>query len=164
MLWQQRIDKKRDSEIWRAMKAIGSGCTTRGEYIDRLLAGRPEDRYDPRAETVKLMTLHAAKGLEFPVVFMVGCEEHLLPLDLSGNQSDIPEERRLFYVGASRARERLYLTSASRRVLRGRTYRSRQSRFVQDIQERLKDHDRTVSGGRRSARVESPQLSLFTEQ
>lgn len=91
------------------------------------------DAYDPRADRVTLMTFHAAKGLEFPVVFMAGCEESLLPYMREGEPPDIEEERRLFYVGMTRAREKLILTYARTRFLFGRRMENSPSRFVGEI-------------------------------
>lgn len=87
--------------------------------------------YDERAEAVALMTLHSAKGLEFPVVFLAGAEEGLLPCTL-WRDVDVEEERRLFYVGLTRAKERLVLTSAASRPWCGPSPRL-ESRFVGEI-------------------------------
>lgn len=87
--------------------------------------------YDERADAVPLMTLHAAKGLEFPVVFLAGAEEGLLPCSL-WRHVDIGEERRLFYVGITRAKERLLLTSSASRPWAGPSPRQ-QSRFIAEI-------------------------------
>lgn len=114
--------------------------------------------YDERAEAVALMTIHAAKGLEFPVVFLAGAEEGLLPCTLMG-EADIEEERRLFYVGLTRAKERLLLTSAAVRPWAGAGPR-RLSRFVGEIPERLV----TKAGeGERKGKVkkDAGQLELF---
>ncbi|NHD15676.1 MULTISPECIES: UvrD-helicase domain-containing protein [unclassified Actinopolyspora] len=81
-----------------------------------VLLGAEVDALDPRADAVSLLTLHAAKGLEYPVVFLVGCEDGLLPLRWPGEQrEDDAEERRLFFVGVTRAQRRLYVTRAARR-------------------------------------------------
>ncbi|WP_017974855.1 UvrD-helicase domain-containing protein [Actinopolyspora halophila] len=81
-----------------------------------VLLGAEVDTLDPRADAVSLLTLHAAKGLEYPVVFLVGCEDGLLPLRWPGEQrEDDAEERRLFFVGMTRAQRRLYVTRAARR-------------------------------------------------
>ena len=83
---------------------------------------------------VRLMTLHSAKGLEFPVVFVAGLEENLFPhIRSSGEHEDIEEERRLFYVGMTRARERLILTRARERRLFGENVTAQPSRFLQEI-------------------------------
>ncbi|MFR9729836.1 UvrD-helicase domain-containing protein [Saccharopolyspora sp. MS10] len=87
-----------------------------------VLLGAEVDALDPRAEAVSLLTLHAAKGLEFPVVFLVGCEHGLLPLTWPGTEptaEQLAEERRLFFVGATRAQDHLWLTHAARRTRHG---------------------------------------------
>ncbi|MCO5987272.1 UvrD-helicase domain-containing protein [Actinoallomurus spadix] len=82
-------------------------------FLGELALGAEVDAYDPRADRIALLTLHAAKGLEFPVVFVIGCEDGLLPLRLP--DSDEAEERRLFFVGMTRAQTHLYLSSTRRR-------------------------------------------------
>src|SRR5262249_1283284 len=78
------------------------------------------DTWDPRADRISLLTLHAAKGLEFPVVFIVGCEDGLLPLrPWHGAEVDYAEERRLLFVGMTRATTRLVLLTAAERSIRG---------------------------------------------
>ncbi len=101
------------------------------------------DNYNTEAESTVMMTLHSAKGLEFPVVFIVGMEEGLFP----GNQvmydpSEIEEERRLCYVGITRAKEKLYITNARSRMLFGNTSFTRPSRFLSEIPEELTDFER----------------------
>jgi len=92
------------------------------------------DQLNPQANAVTLMTLHSAKGLEFPVVFLVGLEEGLFPHQRSLNsQSEMEEERRLCYVGMTRARQRLYLTHTWRRTLYGRMEVSTPSRFLREL-------------------------------
>ncbi len=98
------------------------------------------DNYNADAESVVMMTLHSAKGLEFPVVFIVGVEEGLFP----GNQvmydpTEIEEERRLCYVGITRAKQKLYITNAHSRMIYGNTNITRPSRFILEIPEELTD-------------------------
>lgn len=96
------------------------------------------DALDTAADAVTLMTLHSAKGLEYPVVFMPGLEEGLFPTYravTSGEEDDIEEERRLMYVGITRARDRLYLSYATSRTLFGRTNPTQPSRFVGELPE-----------------------------
>jgi DNA helicase-2/ATP-dependent DNA helicase PcrA len=129
------------------------------------LARSPERRagrdasLDARADRISLLTLHAAKGLEFPVVFVVGCEDGLLPLRFApGDDVDLDEERRLFYVGMTRARQRLLLTHARTRRRRGRAEPASPSPFLRDIEERLLERQRAApaAGGQRAR-----QLTLF---
>lgn len=96
------------------------------------------DHLEEDASQVTLMTLHAAKGLEFPVVFLIGLEEGVFPLSRAlMEESELEEERRLAYVGITRAEEALYLTNAFSRTLYGRTQYNRPSRFVEEIDQEL---------------------------
>jgi DNA helicase-2/ATP-dependent DNA helicase PcrA len=116
------------------------------------------DTLDPRADRVSLLTLHAAKGLEFPVVFIVGCEEGLLPLAFGDEETaDVDEERRLFFVGLTRAQQTLVLTHARARICRGRRTERHPSPFLRDLADELLERSAGGSGGgRRKA-----QLDLF---
>ena len=105
-------------------------------FFAELALGAEVDTLDPRADRVSLLTLHAAKGLEFPVVFLAGCEDGLLPLRWGGagaQADDIAEERRLFFVGMTRARSRLILCSARRRLRHGTVAETAPSPFLQAI-------------------------------
>ena len=120
------------------------------------------DIYDPRADRVALMTLHAAKGLEFPVVFIVGCEEGILPWTAGGKEVDVEEERRLFYVGMTRAQRKLVLTHARKRFLFGKEMHNSRSHFVDDIEQALLEA-RKMQGTKkkRKKKDDFEQLSLF---
>jgi superfamily I DNA/RNA helicase len=119
------------------------------------------DTYVPRVEKVSLMTMHAAKGLEFPIVFIAGCEENLIPYRRSDHeQADIEEERRLFYVAMTRAMERLYLTRAKKRRIYGKTHDRELSSFVTDIEQKLKK-DETPLFKKRKTENHQVQLKLF---
>ena len=92
------------------------------------------DALDPEASYVTLMTLHGAKGLEFPVVFLTGLEEGVFPHTRAlSDTGELEEERRLAYVGVTRAMDRLYLTHAQRRMIYGNTYSYPKSRFLEEI-------------------------------
>ena len=96
------------------------------------------DRSDLTEDKITLMTLHGAKGLEFPVVFLVGLSDGLFPSALSlGDDEEIEEERRLCYVGITRAEEELYLSSAKNRMVNGQTQYFKISRFFEDIPDEL---------------------------
>ena len=96
------------------------------------------DNYDADADTCVMMTLHSAKGLEFPVVFITGMEDGLLPSNASiSNPEEINEERRLAYVGITRAKEKLYLTKTKYRMLFGSTTYNKDSRFLGEIPSEL---------------------------
>ncbi len=115
-------------------------------------------QYQP--ECVNCMTLHAAKGLEFSVVFIIGCEEGLLPLNIQGLISSPGEDRRLFYVGMTRAKERLYMVRAKKRLLFGQSYQNAATPFLADIEEKLKNYESLENKTRRVIKEER-QLSLF---
>jgi DNA helicase-2/ATP-dependent DNA helicase PcrA len=132
-----------------------------GQFLEALALQKETDLYDPRADRVALLTLHAAKGLEFPVVFIAGCEEGLLPYRHGSEEADVEEERRLFYVGMTRAQQKLILTHAQSRFLFGQQQSNPPSRFLEDIEQALKAVEQTR---RRKAGQEPPkpnQLRLF---
>ncbi len=113
----------------------GLGIT---DFLDNAALYSDTDEYDENA-SVLLMTLHNAKGLEFPVVFIIGCEEGLLPHSLSVEPDDLEEERRLAYVGLTRAQKKIYLTFSKRkRFNRGDVYEnSKPSRFLAELPQNL---------------------------
>ncbi|WP_347981442.1 DNA helicase PcrA [Lactococcus petauri] len=99
------------------------------------------DEYEEASDAVTMMTLHAAKGLEFPVVFLIGMEENIFPLSrVNDDPDELEEERRLAYVGITRAEEFLYMTNANQRVLYGKTSYNRPSRFISEIDDELLDY------------------------
>ncbi|MEO5378219.1 MAG: UvrD-helicase domain-containing protein [Magnetococcus sp. DMHC-6] len=109
------------------------------EFMAQVLMGVEVDLWDPRADRITLMTLHGSKGLEFPVVFLTGCEEGVLPLRFGEalTEAEEEEERRLFYVGMTRAKDFLWLTQARQRLWRGRVRTNAASPFLQGIQSQL---------------------------
>jgi superfamily I DNA/RNA helicase len=102
-----------------------------------LALGSEVDTWDPRADRISLLTLHAAKGLEFPVVFVVGCADGLLPLRRPGDVAVEAEERRLFFVGMTRAQSHLYLSHPLRDDRPGRAGELRPSPFLAALDDRL---------------------------
>ncbi len=105
-----------------------------GSFLEEISLLSDIDAYNDQSDVVVLMTLHSAKGLEFPVVFMSGMEEGVFPGRQSMyDHSEVEEERRLAYVGITRAREKLYLTNAATRMLFGSTTRNPASRFLAEI-------------------------------
>ncbi len=105
------------------------------EFLEEVALVADIDNYDEDSNSVVLMTLHSAKGLEFPVVFMPGVEEGLFPsyMSLTEGEDKLEEERRLCYVGITRAREKLYMLYAEQRTLFGRTQYSLPSRFIREL-------------------------------
>ena len=110
-------------------------------FLSELALGIDADLWDPRADRISLLTLHAAKGLEFPVVFVVGCEDGVLPLHWGSPEEEaLAEERRLLFVGMTRARQRLVLTHARKRRWRGAVRPMDPSPFLDAIERRLLDY------------------------
>src|SRR5678810_1413431 len=105
-------------------------------YLQQITLLTDADDKDPNADTVKLMTIHAAKGLEFSVVFVAGLEEMLFPNALSINtREELEEERRLFYVAITRAKKRLFITYANTRYRFGSLVQNEPSRFMEELPE-----------------------------
>ncbi len=136
---------------------FGDRLTT---FLENIALQSETDAYDPRADRVALMSIHAAKGLEFPVVFVVGCEDGLLPYRPANRDVDLAEERRLFYVAMTRAKHRLILTHARSRFLFGQSVENPRSPYVDDIESALL----ALQSSKRIDRPPEPegkQLSLF---
>ncbi len=130
-----------------------------GAFLTAMALGQDTDLYRPEVEKVAVMTLHAAKGLEFEVVFVAGCEQDLIPYRRPGHDGmDIEEERRLFYVAMTRAKGQLFLSWARKRNLYGRTQVRTLSPFVARIENRLKAHLRRPGKPREKTQQ---QLTLF---
>ena len=118
-----------------------TGLEKLSRFLNDLALISDTDDGDSEAAEVTLMTLHAAKGLEFPVVFLIGMEENVFPLvRATDDESDLEEERRLAYVGITRAEKTLYLTNANSRLLYGRTSYNQPSRFIREISSDLLDY------------------------
>ncbi len=122
-------------------------------FIEHIALLSDLDEADDPGNSVSLLTLHAAKGLEFPVVFMVGMEENVFPHQRSmGSEDQIEEERRLAYVGITRAERQLYLTHAFRRTIYGQPQDQRPSRFLAELPEEFVTRQQDIS------RLARPQI------
>jgi superfamily I DNA/RNA helicase len=129
-------------------------------FLDELALGAEVDTWDPRADRISLLTLHASKGLEFPVVFIAGCDDGLLPLrPWSGAVADYAEERRLLFVGMTRATTRLILLTAAKRSVRGTIVKCSPSPYLASIDPALLDRREGAARARR--RDQAQQVKLF---
>jgi DNA helicase-2/ATP-dependent DNA helicase PcrA len=116
------------------------GISQLDKFLERVALIQDTDTFDPNVESVTLMTLHSAKGLEFNTVFIIGMEEGIFPHSRSTmDESEMEEERRLCYVGITRAKKRLYLIYANERNIYGRFQSNPKSRFIENIPEHLLD-------------------------
>jgi len=107
------------------------------DFLDWVSLSSDVDRFNDKDDRVALLTLHSAKGLEFPVIFIIGMEENLIPHFNSTKNGEVEEERRLLYVGLTRAKEKVYLTGASRRRVFGKEERPVPSRFIAELPKEL---------------------------
>jgi superfamily I DNA/RNA helicase len=162
----ERVAEEKTSEALNRLIEMVADSASDGEAVfNRLALCTDTDLYRPRAEKTALMTLHAAKGLEFAVVFIAGCEDGLIPFRRSmecdgteGDEAAQAEERRLFYVAMTRAKERLYLTWTKRRKVFGKTLNREKSPFVSLIENRLLQDESACSGNKKR---KPDQLQLF---
>ena len=131
-------------------------------FCDNAALHSPADDWDPRAERVSLLSLHASKGLEFKVVFIIGCEAGMIPYQRKGlRETPLEEERRLFFVGMTRARERLYLIRTLSRFLMGERRQPHRSPFLNDIEHALTARVASDMRGAGKRLDNSKQLKLF---
>ncbi len=148
----------------------GSEQPTLAGFLDEIALYTDLDSHDPDEDAVVMMTMHSAKGLEFPTVFVVGMEEGIFPgMRSIGDMEEMEEERRLCYVALTRAKERLYLTCAGQRMLFGRTSNNRPSRFAGEIPGELLEQsgrsylDPTPTGDDWDEFDQRPQVSTYRE-
>ncbi len=177
------LQAKRDIESRTRLENVRELLTSIKGYVENAgeeasLAGFLEeialytdlDSHDPDEDAVVMMTMHSAKGLEFPSVFVVGMEEGIFPgIRAIGEAEEMEEERRLCYVALTRAKERLYLTCAGQRMLFGRTSTNRPSRFAGEIPAELLDQsgrsylDPAPTGGDWDEFDQTPRVSTYRE-
>jgi DNA helicase II / ATP-dependent DNA helicase PcrA len=145
---------------WQRLMALTeTSGQDRARLVDAVAVANDEDFFDPRADRVSLLTMHAAKGLEFRVVFIVGLEDGLLPLTYGErDEAALAEERRLFYVGMTRAKDQLILSRAMQRHWRGGLRNLPASPFLADIESELLKHQQAKPLRRKP---EDRQLKLF---
>jgi len=118
------------------------------DFLESITLSSDIDNMEDEIDKVTLMTLHSSKGLEFPVVFLVGMEEGIFPSYKSiGEQKELEEERRLCYVGITRAKDYIYLTYAETRTIFGSTSCNKISRFIQEIPKKLREGDVEIDSG-----------------
>ena len=152
------IDPQRD-EAKRLLQLANAFGNDLQAFCEHLRQNAQATIYDARAEAVALMTMHAAKGLEFPVVFLAGLEEEILPCTIANLHSDVEEERRLLYVAMTRARESLIISAAASRTIFNRVAAHRVSRFIAEIPPSLLSTAEQPPTKRRN--VGGRQLQLF---
>lgn len=141
----------------------GQPATLSG-FLEEVALVADIDSLDENQDYVVLMTLHSAKGLEFPQVYLAGMEDGLFPSYLSIDEpEELEEERRLCYVGITRAMERLTVTCARRRMVRGETQYNRMSRFVQEIPQKLMETEGRMFEGRREEHDRDDYAGLSQE-
>jgi len=153
------ITKSHGEEIEKIISMADTCDSNLSLFLSRLSLGSPVDTYNKSAEQVTLMSIHASKGLEFPCVFIIGCEDGILPFALSGRDGcNREEERRLLYVGMTRAKAALFLSYAGKRRLYNRYFELPQSPFLYSIKDEL------IERGEKKIRTRAlrdRQLSLF---
>lgn len=146
-----------------SLHAVAENCADDvSRFVEQLALLTDVDLHDPRADRVSLLTLHASKGLEFGVVFLIGCDELNLPLRFSLqplSERETAEERRLFFVGLTRARRRLFLTYAEQRLWNGHVCQTGPSPFLKPIQNELLRREKLEH--RRPKQTPRKQLALF---
>ncbi len=148
-----------DDNIWNFLSSLAQNYRSKEEFIHEVSMSTESDTLDKRGDRITLMTLHSSKGLEFKCVFITGLEDGVLPLYRAKEASEIEEERRLLYVGMTRAEERLFLSRATKRKWQGFVRELPISPFLQKIENdllNLSKFEKTFK-----EKDNSQQLSLF---
>ncbi len=139
--------------------SFSSQFSTVEGFVKGIGIGLPTDTYVSEQESVALMSIHASKGLEFNCVFIPACENGIIPLSLYKTQKiDIEEERRILYVGMTRAKKQLFLTYAKNRFIRGKRYQQQRSVFIESIEKELIDNKKMEY---KKQKPKDTQLKLF---
>ena len=128
---------KIEDNIWNFLINLAQTYRGKDDFIHEVSMANEADTLDNRADRITLMTLHSSKGLEFKCVFITGLEDGILPLYRAKEQNEIEEERRLLYVGMTRAEERLFLTRAQKRKWQGMIRELSISPFLEKIENDL---------------------------
>lgn len=158
-LFKQEFSDKIEDYIWDFLTSLASAHDTKDEFTHELSLLSEIDLLDKRADRIALMTLHASKGLEFECVFITGLEEEIVPFYLAQTQQELEEEKRLLYVGMTRAKQKLFLTRAEKRLWRGKLQHLEPSPFLNKIEENLLNLTKYEKTCRE--KETSNQLSLF---
>ena len=145
--------------ILKYLKDVAGGCENKKDFIHQISLVKESDTLDLRADRISLMTLHASKGLEFNCVFVAGLENGIIPLYRAETPEEIEEERRLLYVGMTRAKERLFLSRAVKRNVFGMTKCLEVSPFLTKIEQDLINFSKYEK--ELKEKDEANQLSLF---
>ncbi|MFQ5636423.1 MAG: ATP-dependent helicase [bacterium] len=152
-------------ELLSAIKITTSDGKRLEDFLEEVSLITDIDSWDQASNAVTLMTLHSAKGLEFPTVFIAGLEEGLFPLSRTYNDNDeLEEERRLFYVGATRAQEKLYLSWASQRMRYGENFENLPSRFLNEIGKEFVERKNLKRNYTKPARYNRPDYNYNTRR
>jgi len=139
-----RLDNLMEFKSITASFEERTGNVNLGDFLEEISLISDISSHKEDNNEVTLMTIHSAKGLEFDVVFLIGMEEGIFPHNMSLMEDNLEEERRLCYVGITRARERLYITNAKRRMLYGKDQMNLPSRFISEIDKDLLDCEEGV--------------------
>ncbi len=148
-----------EEQEWQRFTDMAKQAESPENFLRFIKLGIGADTFDQNLEAVSLMTMHASKGLEFECVFIPGCEDGILPYNLYDRESDLNEEKRLLYVGMTRAKKLLFLTNAKGRLINGRKFNLNRSPFIDSIKKELTEQ--LKNNLPKKEKKEDNQLSLF---
>ena len=155
----EEFSEKIEENIFKYLKNLAKNYPDKNEFLHEVSVLTEADTLDERADRIRLMTLHASKGLEFKCVFLAGLEDEILPLYRAKEPEEIEEERRLLYVGMTRAKTRLFLSHAEKRFWLGSVRNLGISPFLVKIKEDLLNLSKFEKTYKEKDNLE--QLSLF---